>query len=80
MKVTAQHNWPQGLTMPAMGSQHRLFSPAFRGTDQRDAHPGFPAGPGLSAVDMAAACLCLGDAVWTPVAQRPVRVETRARG
>jgi len=41
-----------------------LIQPTISGADPSGAVPAFPAGPGLSAVDMAAACLCLADAVW----------------
>jgi hypothetical protein len=48
--------------------------------DGRGTTPGFPAGPGLSAVDMAAACLCLADAVWNVDAIRSVGVNPGAAG
>jgi len=41
-----------------------LIQPRIPDADRRAAGPRYPAGPGLSAVDMAAACLCLADVVW----------------
>jgi len=45
---------------------------------RREAVTGFPAGPGLSAVDMAAACLCLAYDVGSVDAPDPVAVDRNA--
>ena len=42
-----------------------LIQSRFPDADRRTAVPRYPAGPGLSAVDMAAACLCLADVMWS---------------
>jgi hypothetical protein len=44
--------------------QHSAHS-TDRGAERRE----LPAGPGLSALEMAAACLCLADATWHPIRQ-----------
>jgi hypothetical protein len=49
-----------------------LSQPGVSGADPRGAVPGHPAGPWLSAVDMAVACLFLADAIWDADATRPV--------
>ena len=46
--------------------------PGAHRSDCRESFRGLLAGPGLSAVEMAAACLCLADAVWHPPAVQPV--------
>ena len=51
-----------------------LIQPRVPDADRRATDPRYPAGPGLSAVDMAAACLCLADDVWNADAPRPVAV------
>lgn len=64
MTVTAQGFCPLAIDHTEDGLSAWLIQPSISGSDSRGAVRGFPSGPGLSAVDMAAACLCLTDAVW----------------
>jgi len=41
-----------------------LIQPGLTGAHEHGASAGFPPGPGLSAVEMAAACLCLAEDAW----------------
>lgn len=56
----------------------RLIQPGTPRGDRGGALGGLPAGPGLSAVEMAAACLCFADpgACRQPVRQVPTGSET----
>jgi hypothetical protein len=78
MTVTAQGHSPQRLTTLRIGCQPGSSSPPVPGAYRRGAVPRYPAGPGLSAVDMAAAALCLADTVWNAGAIRPVAVDPSA--
>jgi hypothetical protein len=63
MTVTAQGSSPLAIHRTKDGLSTWVIQPRVSDADPREAVPGFPAGPGLSAVDIAAACLCLADAV-----------------
>jgi len=65
MTVTARGICPLAINPIDDGLPAWLIQPGAPDADPSGAVPGFPAGPGLSAVDMAAACLCLADTVWT---------------
>lgn len=80
--MTATALWP---FLPRADSAHNAYagSPAQSGgprSDQRGAFCGLPKGPGLSAIGMAAACLCLADVDWPPPASQPVSVKSGTVG
>jgi hypothetical protein len=64
MTASAPRHLASGANRPGQGPSAWPIQPTFLDADRGKAAPGFPAGPGLSAVDMAAACLCLVDAAW----------------
>jgi hypothetical protein len=68
------------LVLPddGFGRRSPKESAVMNGADRRGAvPPSFP-GPGLSAIDMAAACLCLAESVWDADAIEPPVVDGRA--
>jgi hypothetical protein len=72
MAVTAQGFCPLPINRAEDGLAAWLIQPTISDADLCGAGSGFPAGPGLSAVDMAAACLCLAEPVWDTDTIRPV--------
>jgi len=79
--MTATAPWPflPGAEGPRIAYSAAPTQPSAPGADKCESLRGLPAGPGLSAVEMAAACLCLADAVWDPPAVQPIPVYRRGR-
>jgi len=79
--MTATAPWP---FLPRAESVRNAYSaaplqPSAPSADRRESLRGLPAGPGLSAVEMAAACMCLADAVWHTPPEQPVPMNRDSR-